>query len=158
VYLSASSALRLDCTVPGKRVKKKTLFGKGGWPSFSVFRFSGKKFLYRIRAVEKSVAKRKIVLETRPPHAYFLPVATNGGKQQTDKRKDMYTHTSTKDAAAKIKKAVDRLASANCDIIRDGKAYRVSANTVSGTVFSRVRDMVDAGCNPSDITLEAVSL
>ena len=64
MYLSASSALRLDCTVSGKRVKKKTLFGNAGCPSFSVFRFSGKKIPFRIRAVGKSIAKRKINLET----------------------------------------------------------------------------------------------
>lgn len=29
-YLSIVSALRLDCTIPGKRVKKKMFFGKAG--------------------------------------------------------------------------------------------------------------------------------
>jgi hypothetical protein len=80
VYLSASSALRLDCTVPGKRVKKKTLFGNAGCPSFSVFRFSGKKFLCFTRAVGKSVAKRKISLETLAARVILAPVARRNAK------------------------------------------------------------------------------
>jgi glutamine synthetase type III len=51
------------------------LFGNAGCPSFPVFRFSGKKFPFRIRAVGKSVAKRKIILETLAARVILAPVA-----------------------------------------------------------------------------------
>jgi hypothetical protein len=39
VFLSTVSALRLDCTVLVKRVKKKMILGKVECPGFSGFRF-----------------------------------------------------------------------------------------------------------------------
>lgn len=69
----------------------------------------------------------------------------------------MYTYTSTKENASRIKKTVDRLANANCEITHDSKAYRISENSISGRVFSRVRDLIECGCNPLEITLDDVT-
>jgi len=69
----------------------------------------------------------------------------------------MHTHTSTKANATKIKNAIDRLANADCEIIRDCGSYRIADNSVSGSVFSRVRDLIESGCKPSEITLEDVT-
>lgn len=69
----------------------------------------------------------------------------------------MHTHTHTKANASKIKSVLDRIANASCNITKDGKAYRVSCNTISGNVFAIVRDMIEAGHNPSSITVQDIA-
>lgn len=69
----------------------------------------------------------------------------------------MHTHTSSKANARKIKSVIDRLANANCEIIRDNSSYRVSDNSVGGQAFSRVRDMIEMGHAPASITIADVT-
>ena len=69
----------------------------------------------------------------------------------------MHTHTSNKANANKIKKVIDCLANANCEIMRDCGSYRISDNLVSGIVFGRVRDLIEQGCKPSEITIDEVA-
>jgi hypothetical protein len=88
VYLSTVSALRLDCTVSAKRVKKKMFLGEVGCPGFSGFRFSGKKIPYSTRPREKNAAKRKIVLATRSPVPIVAPLPRTAQPiNQTNKQK-----------------------------------------------------------------------
>lgn len=69
----------------------------------------------------------------------------------------MHTHVKTKANASKIKSVIDRIANASCDITKDGKAYRVSCDTISGNVFTLVRDMIEAGHKPSTITVQDIA-
>jgi len=69
----------------------------------------------------------------------------------------MYTHTSTKSNATKIKSVIDRVVlDANCEIIRDCSSYRIADNRVSSAVFARVRDLIEAGNPAAKIALSDI--
>lgn len=68
----------------------------------------------------------------------------------------MYTHTKSQSNATKIKTVIDRIADADCAIIRDCGCYRIADNKVSASVIARVRDLIEAGHKPSEITIDDV--
>jgi hypothetical protein len=105
------------------------------------------------RKIIAESAKIVLALFAESANVSLLPLSDTNTKPKTK----MHTHTSTKANATKIKTVIDRLANADCEIIRDSGSYRISDNSVSGSVFGRVRDLIEGGCKPSEITLEDVT-